>query len=151
MSFGGTAKKCLLEVDFGGGMNISEIEVPAFARLEAVKGGREEILSELAALADEGRVGVEVTYTGAQACPHLAADVNDAVKGGRAQVLSIRAAAAKGQAIRSEETESLETLSVQDVFLRCLESGSVDEDQRETLISGFNEIVQGLEDAESCV
>jgi hypothetical protein len=150
MSFGETVKKCLLEVDFGGGMNISEVEVPAFVRLEAVKGGREEILSELAALADED-VWVEVTYTGAQACPHLAADVNDAVKGGRAQVLSIRAAAAKGQAIRAEETESLETLSVQDVFLRCLESGSVGEDQRETLISGFNEIVQGLEDAESCV
>ena len=149
MSFGEMAKKCVLEVDFSGGMNISEIEVPAFARLEAVKGGREEILERLSELTGED-VWVEVTYTGIQGCPHLAADVNDAVKGGRAQVLSIRAAATAGQAIRADEAETLETLSVQEVFLRCLESGSVSEEQRETLIGGFNEIVRGLEDAESC-
>lgn len=149
MSFGETAGKCVLEVDFSEGTIINEIEVPAFARLEAVRGGREEILSALAELADED-VWVEVTYTGAAGCPHLAADVNDAVKGGRAQVLSIRAAAASGQAIRADEAETLETLSVQDVFLRCLESAAVSDEQRAALIGGFNEIVQGLEDAESC-
>jgi exonuclease SbcD len=89
MSFGETAKKCLLEVDFNNSMNINEIEVPAFARLEAVRGGREEILNRLSELAGED-VWVEVTYTGAEACPYLAADVNDAVKGGCAQVLSIQ-------------------------------------------------------------
>jgi len=149
MSFGETAKKCVLEVELSGGVSINEIVVPAFARLEAVKGGREEILGRLSELAGED-VWVEVTYTGTQSCPHLAADVNDAVKGGRAQVLSIRNTAAAGQAIRADEAETLETLSVQDVFLRCLESGSVSEEQREALINGFNEIVRGLEDAESC-
>ncbi len=149
MSFGETAQKRLLEVDFSGGMAVNEIEVPAFARLVAVRGGREEILSELAALANEN-VWVEVTYTGTDACPHLAADVNDAVKGGHAQVLSIRATGAAGQSISAGETETLETLSVQDVFLRCLESAQLSGEQRETLIGGFNELVAGLEDAESC-
>ncbi len=149
MSFGETSKKCVLEVDFSGSLAVNEIEVPAFARLIAVRGGREEILSELAALADED-AWVEVTYTGTQACPHLAADVNDAVKGGRAQVLSIRAAGAAGQSINAGEAETLETLSVQDVFLRCLESAGIGEEQREVLIGGFNELVAGLEDAESC-
>ena len=45
---------------------------------------------------------------------------------------------------------TLETLSVQDVFLRCLESAQLSEEQREILIGGFNELVSGLEDAESC-
>jgi exonuclease SbcD len=149
MSFGETANKCVLEVDFSEGVTVKEIEVPAFAQLVAVRGGREEILEQLSELAGE-EVWVEVTYTGAQACPHLAADVNDAVKGGRAQVLSIRAAGTAGQALRTVEEETLETLSVQDVFLRCLESAGVSEQQQAAMIGGFNEIVQGLEDAESC-
>ncbi len=149
MSFGETSKKRVLEVDFSGGMAVNEIEVPEFARLVAVRGGREEILSELATLANED-VWIEVTYTGTDACPHLAADVNDAVKGGRAQVLSIRAAGAANQSISAGEAETLETLSVQDVFLRCLESAQISEDQRNALIGGFNELVAELEDAESC-
>ena len=149
MSFGETSEKRVLEVDFSEDPAVNEIEVPEFARLVAVRGGREEILSELAALADED-VWVEVTYTGTDACPHLAADVNDAVKGGCAQVLSIRVAGAAGQSISAGEAETLETLSVQDVFLRCLESAGIGEEQRETLVSGFNELVAGLEDAESC-
>jgi len=72
------------------------------------------------------------------------------VKGGRAQVLSIRTMGAYGPAVRADEAETLETLSVQDVFLRCLESGAVDEADRQALIDCFNEIVSGLEDAESC-
>jgi exonuclease SbcD len=149
MSFGETSGKRVLEVDFNNGMAINEIEVPAFARLVTVRGGREEILSALLALADED-VWVEVTYTGNTGCPHLAADVNDAVKGGRAQVLSIRTAGAAGQTIRADEAETLETLTVQDVFLRCLDSAVESDDQREMLIDGFNEIVAGMEDAESC-
>lgn len=149
MSFSETSQKRVLEVDFSGEMAVNEIEVPAFARLVAVRGGREEILSELAALVNED-AWVEVTYTGTDACPHLASDVNDAVKGGRAQVLSIRAAGAAGRSISADEAETLETLSVQDVFLRCLESAGISGEQRGALISGFNEIIAGLEDAESC-
>ena len=149
MSFGERIKKCVLEVDTGDGLRVSEIEVPEFVRLVAVRGGREEILSSLAEIADED-VWVEVTYTGEAVCPHLAADVHDAVKGGRAQVLSIRTMGAYGPAVRADEAETLETLSVQDVFLRCLESGAVDEADRQALIDCFNEIVSGLEDAESC-
>lgn len=149
MSFSEKAKKCVLEVDTGGGLRVSEIEVPAFVKLAAVRGGREEILCALAEIAGED-VWVEVTYTGEAACPHLAADVHDAVKGGRAQVLSIRAMGTYGPAIKAEEAETLETLTVQDVFLRCLMSGAADEADRQALIDCFNEIVSGLEDAESC-
>ncbi len=149
MSFGEKSQKRVIEVDFSGSMAVNEIEVPEFARLIAVRGGREEILTELAALANED-AWAEVTYTGADACPHLAADVNDAVKGGRLQVLSVRAAGAAAQSISAGEAETLETLSVQDVFLRCLESAQLSEEQREILIGGFNELVSGLEDAESC-
>jgi exonuclease SbcD len=148
MSFSETARKCVLEVELAGGVNVREIEVPAFARLVAVRGEREEILAALAALAGED-AWVEVTYTGGP-CPHLAADVSDAMKGAAAQVLSIRAAGAAGPAIAAEEAETLDTLSVQDVFLRCMDGAGVDEKQKQALIDGFNEIVQGLEDAESC-
>jgi hypothetical protein len=55
-----------------------------------------------------------------------------------------------GPALSADEAETLETLSVQDVFLRCLESSAVDEADRQALTDCFNEIVSGLEDAESC-
>ena len=45
-----------------------------------------------------------------------------------------------------EQAEDL----VQDVFLRCMDGAGVDEKQKQALIDGFNESVQGLEDAESC-
>jgi exonuclease SbcD len=149
MSFGERAKKCVLEVDTSDGLRVNEIEVPAFVKLVAVRGGREEILSALAEVADED-VWVEVTYTGEAVCPHLAADVHDAVKSGCAQVLSIRTMGTYGPALSADEAETLETLSVQDVFLRCLESSAVDEADRQALTDCFNEIVSGLEDAESC-
>jgi hypothetical protein len=81
MSFSeAAAQKTVLEVTLGETAVVEEITVPRFRRLEAVSGSRDEILSQLAALAGED-VWIEGTHTGDTVCPHLAADVYDAVKG----------------------------------------------------------------------
>jgi Type 5 capsule protein repressor C terminal. len=145
------AKKAVLEVTLGGALAVEEIAVPVFRRLEAVAGGREEIMARLAELAGED-VWIEVTHTGDTLCPHLSADVYDAVKNRRAEVLSVRDAAAVRSAIgASDPAESLETLAVQDVFLRCLDEGGYSGEQRREMIGCFDEIVASLEEDAACV
>ena len=151
MSFAEAGReKCVLEVSLNGGVQAEKIAVPVFQRMERVRGGRDEILQQLEVLRNED-VWLEVSYTGEAACPHLSADVYDAVKGGQAQVLSIRNAAAVGRLLaQGGDTKTLENLSVQDVFLRCVDSGAYSEAERQALADCFDEIVRALEDEESC-
>lgn len=143
-------EKCVLEITLDGGVRAERIAVPVFQRLERISGGRDEIISALGKLRDED-VWIEVAYTGETACPHLFADVHDAVKCGQAQALSIRNAAAMGRLLaQSGETKTLENLSVQDVFLRCVEAGAYTEAERQALIGCFDEAVRALEDEETC-
>jgi hypothetical protein len=124
--------------------------VPSFQRLAAVKGDRGQIMDKLAELADED-VWIEVTHTGDTLCSHLSADVYDAVKDKRAQVLSVRDAAAVKNAIGAAgSAETLETVSVQDVFLRCMNEAGYGEDQQREMIGCFNEVIASLEEEAAC-
>ena len=144
------AKKVVIEITPGDALNVEEIEVPSFQRLVSVAGSREEIMVRLAELADED-VWIEVTHTGNTLCAHLAADVYDAVKDRRAEVLSVRDAAAVRSAIgAASPAESLDTVSVQDVFLRCLMEGGYGEDQQREMMDCFDEIVAAMEEEAAC-
>lgn len=141
--------KCVLEVTLDGGLRVEPVAVPVFQRMAAVKGGREEILSGLRALRDED-VWIEVTYTGADAWAHLRADVTEAVNGGCAEVLSIRnASAAQALQAPADESLSLASMSVQDVFLRCIGDAYGEADKAE-LAGCFDEIIRELEEADTC-
>ncbi len=143
-------KKCVLEVTLDDEINVEAIPVPAFQRMAAVHGSREEILEKLQSLAGEN-VWIEVTYTGGDPCPHLRTDVADAVSGGCAEVLSIRNTAAAGAALEAaDESQSLKSMSVQDVFLRCIGADALGEDEVSTLADCFNEIIRELEEADTC-
>ncbi len=143
-------EKCVLEVSLDEGLVIEAIPVPVFQRMASVRGNREEILEQLQALTQEN-VWVEVTYTGEAACPHLSADVAEAVRGGCAEVLSIRNTAAAAAMLESaDESESLASMSVQDVFLRCIGKDAYNEEDTEALVECFNEIIREMEEAETC-
>lgn len=143
-------EKYVYEVSLDGELNVEPISVPVFQRMEAVSGSREEILSRLEALANE-EVWVEVTYKGEAACPHLSADVGEAVKNGTAQVLCIRnASAAAGLTGAADDAQSLSAMSVQDVFLRCIDENAYNDADKQAMIDCFNEIVRTLEEADSC-
>ena len=117
----------------------------------AVRGERDEIIEcAFAALAGE-EVWIEVTYTGAGGMSASGGGCKRCGEGcERAQVLSIRTAAAMlDRQLRANEAETLETLSVQDVFLALSwRTVYLMKSREQTMIDGFNEIVQGLEDAE---
>jgi hypothetical protein len=77
--------------------------------------------------------------------------VHAAVAGGRAEVLSIKNNAAVGRIISAMgEAQALDTLTVQDVFQKCLQAQAFSDKHTEELIACFNEIVDGLEGGASC-
>ena len=144
------ARKVLLEITPGDTLKVEEIEIPSFQRLVTVSGSREEIMARLADLAEQD-IWIEVTHTGDTLCAHLSADVYDAVKDKPAQVLSVRDTAAVKNAIgASGSAETLETVAVQDVFLRCLTEGGYSEAQQHEMIDCFDEIIAAMEEAAAC-
>lgn len=143
-------EKSVLEISLDKGLQIEALTVPEFQHMAVVRGSCEEILEQLQALAHED-VWVEVTYTGEKACPHLSADVAQALRGGCAEVLSIRNTSAVCAALASaDETESLDSISVQDVFLRCIGKDLYSEEDVAALVECFNEVIREMEEAETC-
>ena len=143
-------EKSVLEVTLEEELQIEPIPVPVFQRMAAVRGDREQIREKLQSLASEN-VWIEVTYTGEEACPHLSADVAEAVNGGCAEILSIRNTAAAGALLETaDESLSLSSMSVQDVFLRCIGADTLGEEDVTELTGCFNEIIRELEEADTC-
>jgi len=141
-------KKYVLEIDTKNGINIDKIEVPVFQQMKAITGEYQEIIKEIKEIADED-IWIEVTYTGKEIIPGLSADIQAIVKNAKAEVLSIRNNAAISSILAAAaESETLETMKVQDVFLKCFDSNEFADKHRQELIDCFNEIVAELEEAE---
>lgn len=151
MSFSEIGKaKYVVEVNTHKGLGIEKIEVPTFQQLMAISGEYDQIMEEIEAVADDD-IWLEVTYTGEEIMASLSYDIHDAVKGKSAEVLSIRNNAVLKSILKaSDKAETLETMKVQDVFLKSIDSNTVSEKHREELIECFNEIVQQLEERDLC-
>ena len=143
-------KKYVLMIDTQNGFMAEKIEVPVFQRLKTVRGDYDAVMRGLKAIADED-VWVEVTYTGGDIRPGLSADVYDTVKGGRAEVLSIKNASVFNSILESAgDMDTLETMKVQDVFIKCLGNNTFDDVQYKELVDCFDEIVAEIEGKETC-
>ncbi|MDD5018725.1 MAG: exonuclease SbcCD subunit D C-terminal domain-containing protein [Eubacteriales bacterium] len=151
MSFGEIGKdKFVLEIDTDDGMRIGKITVPVFQQLRAIRGDHETIMRALKGIADDD-VWVEVTYTGDGICPGLSADIHTIVKDGKAEVLSIRNNAVLKRILASSGGgETLESMKVQDVFIKCIENNTFEDKHKRELIDCFDEIVAALEGGQSC-
>ena len=149
MSFSEVGKpKYVLEYDTDT-KKIEKIEVPVFQKLCAVAGDYDEIIIKLAEL--EAGTWAEVTYTGKEHRASLAFDISEAVKGTGVDVLSIRNKAAISSIINARgEMQSLESMKVQDVFLKCLDDNEVHGQRRQEMISCFDDIVREVEENDLC-
>lgn len=142
--------KCVVEVDTDEELGIENIEVPAFQQMKAISGDYDEIIKEIEAVADDD-TWLEVTYTGEEIMSSLSYDIHEAVKGKSAEVLSIRNNAVLKSILKaSDKAETLETMKVQDVFLKSIDNNTFSESHRDDLIECFNEIVQELEERDEC-
>ena len=129
-------------------INIREIPVPIFQRLERVKGNLDEIFYELTRLASlKESIWLEITYNGAESVGDLQEKINEFIKNfPLLEVLSLRdeSKAFDGNSPH-EKSESLEKFTPIEIFERCLERNNIPIDQQKIFMPMYKEILQELE------
>ena len=145
-------KKMVVAVDFGdGSMDIKEILVPAFRRLETISGNLDEIRERIFELKfSKGEVWTEIVYTGTTVHGDLQEIILDFAKNSSVEILRIKNESLAAGILRNmKQGESLSDLTEYDVFERCLNSAGVDDEQREELKETFREAVTLLHEEDT--
>ncbi|MBN1577998.1 MAG: exonuclease SbcCD subunit D C-terminal domain-containing protein [Chitinispirillaceae bacterium] len=123
------------------------VEVPVFQRLERVKGNWDAIAARIAALASSSAaIWLEVVYEGNELVGDLRERLEKAVSGTGLTILRVKNNRLTEQLLTQQSVdETLDDLSVEDIFDRCLSACEVDEAQRPQLRGTFQEILRTLE------
>ncbi|MBW1646468.1 MAG: exonuclease SbcCD subunit D C-terminal domain-containing protein [Deltaproteobacteria bacterium] len=142
-------RKEVLLVDFQGCGEppaVTPLPVPVFQPLEALRGDLETILARIAELkAEPGRAWLEITYDGKPLAGNLHELLAEAVARSDLKILNLRnQRLIESYRAAAESDETLEELTLDEVFERCLESHAVPEAQRPVLQSAFQEIITAL-------
>lgn len=127
--------------------SIQLLEVPNFQALVRIQGDWPHIERELRELAHtQPSAWLEVSYTGPEIVSDLRERIDQVVAGTALEVLRVRNQRIVQQLLgQSHAQESLESLSPDEVFLRCLQAHGIEEQQRPALIHSYQEIVRALE------
>lgn len=142
-----TKKVLLVEIE-NEETKIHEITVPRFQKLQSVRGDMEYILSTIELLILQNTpIWLEVIYDGEEIITNLQSTLAEAIDGSAVEILRIvnnRLMRSVMQQNTLEET--LETMTQENVFERCLESQNIPQNQHGELIHLFRETVQAIED-----
>lgn len=145
-------RKSMCIVDFSAGKkpDIELINVPVFQPLKRISGNWSEISSRLGEFALSGKkIWLELEYTGDEILPDLADKVADLTEGTELKVLRIRNCNALSATGIQQSGESLDELTVEDVFTRCLDSSNVPDEQRSDLLEMFAQVVTTVYEREN--
>lgn len=152
MSFGEAAgRKTVVVLDTDGGrLAVREITVPLFQALATVRGNWQQISDRVTALKNESAsVWLEVIYEGDEVIGDLQDKLRGLIDGSTLEILRARNMRLVERTLsRMATEETLDDLTVDDVFARCLVAHEVPEEQRTELSMLFRETVVALhEDA----
>ncbi len=137
-------RKSVCLVEFEGTIpSVTQVEVPVFQRLEFVTGDWETISSRLQALKNaDAHAWLDVVYDSETIMSDLRERVLLEVEGTQLEVLRVKNKRIANPALsQSHVTETLDDLTEQDVFERCLAAHKVPEDQRPALIQAYSEVL----------
>ncbi len=151
-----TQRKIVLAADYiDEKMAVREIEVPCFQPLASIKGNLAEIEERLRELiAKESSVWVEIEYTGKReaaesGAENLSSYLYKIVEGSEVEIRKITNRQLLDKALTAAKIgETLQDLTVSEVFLRCLEAHKIAEEEREEIIAVHDEIVQSIQEKE---
>ncbi len=126
---------------------ITAVNVPCFQELVRLSGSWDSLMSELSMLKMAGsRAWLEIEYTGTDILPNLRELIEEETEGTAMEVLRIKNRQVIDRVLRQEsDNESLEELSTDDVFTRCLDAHEVPEEQRAELLYSYRTIVEKVE------
>ncbi len=148
MSFGeAMQKKIVITVNFENNIaDVNEITVPCFQKLKTIKGNQDTILSEIETLKQKNEsIWLEIVYESLELIGDLQTKLSSLIKDTKIEILRIKnSAIAEKTLSRITVNETLDDLSVKDVFTRCLDTSNIIETQRKELIHAFDEIVSQL-------
>jgi DNA repair protein SbcD/Mre11 len=126
------------------------IDVPVFQSLERISGSLDEMEKQVAALKQAGSdAWLELEYTGQAVIGDLRDRLEEAVSGSKMDIVRIKNRTLS-QAIlkRVQDEETLDDLSPEDVFARCLDFHGVPDEQRNDLIVLFRDVVRSLAESD---
>lgn len=153
MSFGEAGQRKIVvavNVD-ANGVTVQEIPVPSFQSLATVRGDWKRITERIAALKrDASPVWLEVIYEGDEVFGDLQERLRELINGTALEILrakNMRLVERTLSQLATEET--LDDLSVDDVFSRCLAAHEVPQEQQAELVAAFRETVAALHEEAS--
>jgi exonuclease SbcD len=128
------------------------IDIPVFQRLRQLRGNLQRLQSDLQHLVQDNiSTWVEVMYTGDDIVPDLREQLDHAVstdntnQQSQVTILRIKNQRSSAQLSSGEATQqTLDDLTPQDVFEKCLDANKVASEQRPTLQLAWQEILQQL-------
>ena len=153
MGFGeAKQEKSVCLVEFGNTNPVVRlIKVPIFQRLERIKGSWEELSFRILELSATGsHAWLEIVYEGDEVVGDLCERLDAAVSGSKLEILRVKNDRVIDRVLgQIQEDETLDDLSVNDVFERCLTIHEVPEEQRPELLRAYQEIVMSLYEDDS--
>jgi DNA repair protein SbcD/Mre11 len=148
MSFGDAGqRKVVLAVDVElSGAAVKEIAVPCFQPLATVRGDLSRIADRIGELKSAAEpVWLEVIYDGNEVVGDLQERLRELIAGTPLEILRARNMRLVERTLsRMATEETLEDLTVDDVFVRCLDAHDVPPEQRDELITVYREAVLAL-------
>lgn len=153
MSFGeADGEKCVLVVTIDHDVVSTEpVSVPCFQQLRTLRGDLPELLAAIESLKTEGHsVWLELIYEGRELVANLQRTLAEAVAGSPLAILRIVNSRLIARILeQSSPRETLETLSEEAVFRRCLEVHDIPADQGKELLHIFRETLQAIAEEDS--
>jgi len=122
------------------------IDVPVFQKLERIKGDWDGISSRILELsATDSQAWLEVVYEGDEVIGDLRERLNTAITDTEMEILRIKNNRIIDRVLgQIHDDETLDDLSVDDVFERCLAVHDVPRKQRPVLLRAYTEIITAL-------
>jgi exonuclease SbcD len=153
MSFGEAGqRKIVLSVNLDTeGVKVAEIPVPGFQPLATVRGDWNRISGRIAELKREAApVWLEVIYEGDEVLGDLQERLRELIEGTFLEILRTKNMRLVERTLsRMAAEETLDDLTVDDVFARCLASHDVPQEQQAELVMAFCETVAALHEEAS--
>ncbi len=130
---------------------IQQIAIPVFQQLVRIKGDWDLISGHLLALSvTDSSPWLEIIYEGETMMPDLRERLDDATAGTEMEILRIQNNRIADRILSQvDDQETLDRLSVQDVFERCLAAHDIPAGQRPTLLHAYQEILRSLDDQDT--
>lgn len=134
--------------------DIQQLDIPCFQRLRQLSGGLASLQAELQSLLADGEsTWVEIIYTGTDIVPDLREQLLEALTddvGNLITLLRVKNQRKDLHTLHAEESEqTLDDLSPQEVFQRCLDAHEVPDEQRPELLHLYQDILKQVQEMDT--